>query len=189
MLALEGVEANIYVATTFAGEQVTTVDGFRVRFLALNGLARPWLRFPLLQRTPVGRCVWQAANAGAMLRSLRSALIADGVDVLCVQEYWTARLDLLVRAVELPVVAIDQGLPDRHEVKLLKRGSFKRTAGVVVQTEREAAKIARYGGDARGSRTRSTPASSVPAPGGSAELTPWSCSSEGFTRLRRGCRT
>lgn len=149
MLALEGVEANIYVATTSAGEQVTTEDGFRVRFLALNGLARPWLRFPLLRRTPVGRYVWQAANAGAMLRSLRSALIADGVDVLCVQEYWTARLDLLVRAVELPVVAIDQGLPDRHEVKLLKRGSFTRTAGVVVQTEREAAKIARYGGDAR----------------------------------------
>ena len=188
MLALEGVEANIYVATTSAGEQVTTEDGFRVRFLALNGLARPWLRFPLLRRRRRAH-VWQAANAGAMLRSLRSALIADGVDVLCVQEYWTARLDLLVRAVELPVVAIDQGLPDRHEVKLLKRGSFTRTAGVVVQTEREAAKIARYGGDAR--RIPNAVDTGIFCPGArrSTELTPWSCSSEGFTRLRRGCRT
>ena len=97
-----GSRSYIYVATTSAGESVTTEDGFRVRFLALNGLARPWLRFPLLQRTPVGRYVGQAANAAAMLRSLRSSLIADGVDVLCVQEYWTARLDVLVRAVGSP---------------------------------------------------------------------------------------
>ena len=151
MLALEGVEANIYVATTSAGEQVTTED-WLPRAVPRSERSRQAVAplIPLLRRTPVGRWVdRQAANAGAMLRSLRSALIADGVDVLCVQEYWTARLDLLVRAVELPVVAIDQGLPDRHEVKLLKRGSFTRTAGVVVQTEREAAKIARYGGDAR----------------------------------------
>jgi glycosyltransferase involved in cell wall biosynthesis len=46
-------------------------------------------------------------------------------------------------------VVVDQGLPDRHELKLLKRGSFDRCAGAVVQTQREAAKIARYGGQAQ----------------------------------------
>ena len=103
----------------------------------------------MLQRTPVGRYVGQTANAAAMLQALRSALIEDRVDVLCVQEYWTARLDLIVRALHTPVVAVDQGLPDRHEIKMFKRGSFRRTSGVVVQTEREAAKVGRYGGQAR----------------------------------------
>jgi glycosyltransferase involved in cell wall biosynthesis len=148
MLAQEGVEASIYVATALNGERVTTHDGYRVRFLPLGKIAAPWRRFPVLQRTPVGRYLGQAANAAAMLGQLQSALISDRVDVLCVQEYWTARLDLLVRLLKIPVVAIDQGLPDRHEVKMFKRGSFTRTAGVVVQTEREAMKIARYGGDA-----------------------------------------
>lgn len=149
MLAHEGVQASIYLATTLDSERVITDDGYSVRFLPLGKLAAPWLRFPILQRTPVGRYVGQAANAWAMLDELRSALIADRVDVLCVQEYWTARLDLLVRALDIPVVAVDQGLPDRREIKLLKRGSFRRTAGVVVQTEREVEKIERYGGRAQ----------------------------------------
>jgi glycosyltransferase involved in cell wall biosynthesis len=44
---------------------------------------------------------------------------------------------------------VDQGLPDRHELKLLKRGSFARCAAAVVQTEQQAAKVTRYGGYAR----------------------------------------
>ncbi len=149
MLRATGVESTIYIATTSEGEHVTTADGYQVRFLPLGRIAAPWVRFPVLERTPVGRYVGQAANAAAMMPSLRSALLEDRVDVLCVQEYWTARLDVVVRALDVPVVAIDQGLPDRCEVKLLKRGSFRRTAGVVVQTEIEAAKIGRFGGRAR----------------------------------------
>jgi glycosyltransferase involved in cell wall biosynthesis len=148
MLAAAGVEAIIYVGTTSAGEHAVTDDNHRVRFLPLGSIASPWIRFPWLLRTPVGRYVGQAANAVAMLPALRRALVEDRVDVLCVQEYWTARLDVLVRALNTPVVAVDQGLPDRHEVKLVKRGSLRRTAGVVVQTEREGAKIRRYGGAA-----------------------------------------
>jgi glycosyltransferase involved in cell wall biosynthesis len=148
MLAREDVEATIYLATTLAGERFATADGYRVRFLPLGSIAAPWIRFPLLQRTPVGRYVGQAANAAAMLRALRGSLVDDRVDVLCVQEYWTARFDLIVRALNTPVVAVDQGLPDRHEVKLFKRGSFGRACGVVAQTEREAAKIRGYGGQA-----------------------------------------
>lgn len=149
MLAREGVEPTIYVATTVAGQHVITADGYRVRFLPLAAIAGPWLRFPVLERTPVGRFVGQAANAAAMLPGLRAALREDQIDVLCVQEYWTARLDLLVRTIGVPVVAVDQGLPDRHEVKLFKRGSFERAACMVAQTQWEAAKIRRYGGVAR----------------------------------------
>lgn len=149
MLGEANVEATIYVATRLGGQLAVTHDGYRVRFLPLTSVAEPWVRWPWLERTPVGRYVSQVANAAAMLPTLRRALVQDRIDVLCVQEYWTGRLDLLVRAVKLPVVAVDQGLPDRHEVKLVKRGSLRRTAGVVVQTEREAEKIARYGGVAR----------------------------------------
>jgi glycosyltransferase involved in cell wall biosynthesis len=128
---------------------VTTADGFAVRFLPLGVVARPWVRFPVLERSPVGRYIAQTANALAFLAPLRAAVAADRVDVLCVQEYWTARFDLIVRALHHPVVAVDQGLPDRHEIKLGKRGSFQRTAATVVQTEREVAKVARYGGRAQ----------------------------------------
>jgi glycosyltransferase involved in cell wall biosynthesis len=149
MLAEEGVQTTIYVPTTEHGKHVTTADGYSVRFLPLGVAAAPWVRFPVLERSPVGRYVGQAANAVAFLAPLRSALTADQVDVLCVQEYWTARFDVIVRALDHPVVAVDQGVPDRHEIKLLKRGSFGRCAGAVVQTDREVGKVARYGGQAQ----------------------------------------
>lgn len=149
MLAAEGVQTAIYVATIDRGDHVITPDGYRVRFLPLGSLATPWVRFPVLGRTPVGRYVGQLANAAAMLPSLRRAMHEDGIDVLCVQEYWTARFDVLARTVQRPVIAVDQGLPDRHEFKLLKRGAFRKSAGAVVQTEAEAWKVSRYGGSAR----------------------------------------
>ena len=102
--------------------------------------------FRTLNRTPVGRYLGQVANSGAFVKPLRGALHADRIDVLCVQEYWTARFDLLARALSIPIVAVDQGVPDRREIKLLKRGSFARTAAVVVQTRREAAKVEKFGG-------------------------------------------
>ncbi len=88
------------------------------------------------------------------------------IDVLCVQEYWTARFDVLTRAVPCPVVALDQGLPDHHEIKLLKRGAFQRTSGTVVQTQRQAAKVGRYGGAAE--RIPNAVDTTLFSPGGSA---------------------
>jgi glycosyltransferase involved in cell wall biosynthesis len=149
MLSRHGVQTTIYIPSTEAGEQVTTADGYAVRFLPLGGVARPWLRFPALERSPVGRYVGQTANALAFLAPLRAALATDRVDVLCVQEYWTARFDVIVRALHHPVVAVDQGVPDRHEMKLVKRGSFRRCAATVAQTEREVAKVAHNGGRAQ----------------------------------------
>ena len=147
MLAPAGVECSIYVPTIAEGEFVTTPDGRDVRFLPLGRLYSPWLRAPVLKRTPVGRYIGQAANAAALLAPLRESLTADRVDVLIVQEYWTARFDVLAGRLGVPVVAVDQGVPDRREIKLFKRRAFGRCSGVVVQTMSEAAKVARFGGE------------------------------------------
>jgi glycosyltransferase involved in cell wall biosynthesis len=149
MLAREQVQTTIYVPSIERGELAGTPDGYGVRFLKLASLVRPWVRFPVLERTPVGRYFGQVANTLAMLAPLRTALDEDRIDVVCVQEYWTARFDTLARTLDRPVVAVDQGLPDRREIKLLKRGAFRASAGAVVQTEREAEKVRRYGGDPR----------------------------------------
>jgi glycosyltransferase involved in cell wall biosynthesis len=149
MLEREGIQTSLYVPTIDEAEHAITADGHRVRFLPLGAIAAPWVRFPVLERTPLGRFIGQVANTAAFLAPLRAGLVADGIDVLCVQEYWTARFDVLARSLDTPVVVVDQGLPDRHEIKLLKRGSFKRCAAAVVQTESEAQKVARYGGQAR----------------------------------------
>ena len=147
MLAPAGVECSIYVPTIAEGESVTTPDGREVRFLALGRVYSPWRRVPVLNRTPVGRYIGQAANAAALLAPLRESLTADRVDVLIVQEYWTARFDVLASRLGVPMVAVDQGVPDKREIKLFKRRAFGRCSGVVVQTMREAAKVARFGGE------------------------------------------
>jgi glycosyltransferase involved in cell wall biosynthesis len=149
MLARQQVQTTIYVPTIEHGEIARTADGYAVRFLRLGPLVKPWVRFPVLERTPIGRYVGQVANTLAMLAPLRTGLDEDGIDVVCVQEYWTARFDMLARILDRPVVSVDQGLPDRREIKWLKRGAFAASAGAVVQTEREAEKVRRYSGDAR----------------------------------------
>ena len=148
MLAPAGVECSIYVPTIAEGESVTTPDGRDVRFLPLGRrVLAVAARVPVLNRTPVGRYIGQAANAAALLAPLRESLTADRVDVLIVQEYWTARFDVLAGRLGVPVVAVDQGVPDRREIKLFKRRAFGRCSGVVVQTMSEAAKVARFGGE------------------------------------------
>ncbi len=148
LLHEQGIDARIYVASLDESGATRTADGFGVRFLSVGRSYWPWVRFPVLERSPLGRFVGQAANAAAFLRPLQAALADDRIDVLCVQEYWTARFDVLARALSVPIVAVDQGLPDRHEVKLLKRGSFARASRVIVQTAAEAVKVATRGGSA-----------------------------------------
>jgi glycosyltransferase involved in cell wall biosynthesis len=87
-------------------------------------------------------------NAAAFLRGLRAALAHDAVDVLLIQEYWTARYDLLAARLRVPILAVDQGLPDRREVKLLKRRFLPRARRVLTQTIGERDKVAAYGGAA-----------------------------------------
>lgn len=147
-LAERGVEPIVYVASTKRSGVERTPDGFAVRFLPLGRAYTPWIRVPALKRSPAGRFVAQAAGAASMLEPLRAAIAEDRLDVLLVQEYWTGRFDLLASRLEIPIVAIDQGMHDRHEVKLLKRRALPRVACVVTQTAIEAEKVRRYGGKA-----------------------------------------
>ncbi|HEX8742427.1 MAG TPA: glycosyltransferase [Thermoleophilaceae bacterium] len=146
-LAARGAEPLVYVPSLRESGLRPTPDGYAVRFVPLGRGYRPWVRFPVLKRSPLGRYAAQAASAATMLAPLRAGLAEDRVDVLLVQEYWTARFDLFAARLETPIVAVDQGLPDRRELKALKRRTLPRAARVVVQTGAEAEKVRRYGGD------------------------------------------
>jgi glycosyltransferase involved in cell wall biosynthesis len=139
-------EALIYVPALHQRGRHSTPEGVAVRFLPVGRLYAPWERLPILKRTPVGRYVAQAVNAAAFLRGLRAALARDEVDVLLIQEYWTARYDVLAARLGIPIVAVDQGLPDRRELKLLKRRLLPRARLVLTQTSGERDKAAAYGG-------------------------------------------
>jgi glycosyltransferase involved in cell wall biosynthesis len=144
-LCAQGEEALIYAPSLEHSGLRATPEGIHVRFLPTGSLYTPWRWAPVLKRSPPGRYVAQAANAVAFLRGLRRALEADRADVLFVQEYWTARFDLLATRLQVPILAVDQGLPDRHEVKLLKRRSLPRAHRVLTQTTIERDKVAAYG--------------------------------------------
>jgi glycosyltransferase involved in cell wall biosynthesis len=146
MLRARGIEPLIYVASSTQSGRYETSDGFSVRFVPLSAAYRPYLRFPMLKRSPPARYLSQVVNGGALLPSLRAGLRADRVDVLMVQEYWTGRFDVLMAGISLPRLTIDQGLPDRREVKALKRWSMPRVYRVITQTDWERRKVARYGG-------------------------------------------
>jgi glycosyltransferase involved in cell wall biosynthesis len=144
-LRAEGETPLIYVPSLRETGLRSTPDGVGVRFLPVGPLYAPWHRLPVLKRSPPGRYVAQAANAAAFLPALREALAADEVDALLVQEYWTARFDLLAGRLSVPILAVDQGLPDRREIKLLKRRSLPRAQRVLTQTTIERDKVAAYG--------------------------------------------
>jgi glycosyltransferase involved in cell wall biosynthesis len=144
-LRAQGEDALIYVPSLRHAGRRATAEGIGVRFLPVGTLYTPWRRIPALKRSPPGRYVAQAANAAAFLPALREALATDQVDVLLVQEYWTARFDLLAARLRVPILAVDQGLPDRREIKLLKRRLLPRARRVLTQTTTERDKVARYG--------------------------------------------
>jgi glycosyltransferase involved in cell wall biosynthesis len=147
-LRARGVNALIYMPSLHEAGPRQTHEGVGVRFLRVGALFTPWVRLPVLRRSPPGRYVAQAVNAMAFLRPLRAALALDAVDVLLVQEYWTGRFDVLASRVDVPILAVDQGLPDRRELKLLKRRTLPRAHRVLTQTTAERTKVASLGATA-----------------------------------------
>ena len=145
-LSAQGVEPLIYVPSVEHEGLRPTPDGYAVRFVPLGRGYWPWVRLPVLKRSPVGRYGAFVAGALSMLGPLRRALAEDRADALFVQEYWTGRFDVLARRLETPLIAVDQGMRDKREVKLLKRRTLPRAAAVVTQTEAESEKVRRYGG-------------------------------------------
>jgi glycosyltransferase involved in cell wall biosynthesis len=147
-LAARGIDPVVYVASTRRSGLERTPDGFAVRFLPIGRAYEPWVRVPALKRSPPGRFVAQGVNAATLLAPLRRGMDEDDVDVLFVQEYWTGRYDLLASRLDVPLIAVDQGMNDRREVKLLKRRTLQRAAWVITQTGAESEKVRRYGGRA-----------------------------------------
>jgi glycosyltransferase involved in cell wall biosynthesis len=145
-LSARGIEPLVYVPSLSRSGLEPTPDGFAVRFVPIGRAYAPWVRLPVLKRSPLGRFAAQSVSGVSMLAPLRRGLAADGIGVLLVQEYWTARFDLFATRLPTPIVAVDQGMPDRHEVKLLKRLTLPRAACVVTQTGAEAEKVRRYRG-------------------------------------------
>lgn len=148
ILRERGIDATIYVPSLERDGLQRAGDGYGVRFLRLGRTYRPWTRFPVLKRSPPGRWLAQLAATASLEDRLEAAVAADGIDVLVVQEYWHGRFDLLALRSRTPVVAVDQGLPDRREIKLLKRRAMRRAAAVITQTRYEAAKVTAWGGTA-----------------------------------------
>jgi glycosyltransferase involved in cell wall biosynthesis len=145
MLSTRGVDVTLYVATEDGPGIEQAPDG-RVRFLPLGDAYRLWRRARWMIRTPAGRFAAGLVSTATLLRPLARAFSDDRIDVLLIQEYWTSRYDLLALRLNRPFIAIDQGLPDRHEVKLLKRRSLPRAHAIITQTRAEADKVRRLGG-------------------------------------------
>ncbi|MEN3284661.1 MAG: hypothetical protein V7607_5801 [Solirubrobacteraceae bacterium] len=147
MLRDQGIDVTVYVATEGSASVEEAPDG-RVRFLRLGSAYRPWLHVRSLIRTPIGRFVAGLVSTATLLKPLEHALAADQIDVLMIQEYWTSRYDLLAFRLGRSFVAVDQGMPDRREVKLLKRRTLPRAHAIITQTRAEADKVHRFGGPA-----------------------------------------
>ena len=146
LMRSRGIEPTLYVPALHEGGKYETQDGYHVRFLRVSGWYRPWIKYPILGKTPIGRYAKEYANCVAFLSDLKQALARDGVDVLYVQEYWTARFDLLTHNVEVPIIGGDHGGRSRRQIKVMKRAAFKLACGITCQTHDEMREVVRYGG-------------------------------------------
>ena len=146
-LAKQGVNASIYIPSVKHSESHQTGDGFSVRFLPISAWYWPWLKLPLLSKTPIGRYISEVMHTAAIYQALRRSLAADGIDLLYVQEYWTGRFDFLAVRLDVPVMGADHGGSSYRQLKWFKRRAFRATK-ITVQTPDELAEVTQYGADA-----------------------------------------
>jgi len=144
-LAEQGVHVVIYLPSFGAGSIHPIDPGISIRFLHIRQWYSLWRRFPFLTKTPYGRYVAQLANTLAFQSSLVAALQADQIDLLYLQEYWTARFDHLVRKLDLPVIAADHGGRQSRQLAFRKSSSFPRAAAITCQTENECDAVRAFG--------------------------------------------
>lgn len=143
-----GAPAILYVASLRHSGRFSTPDGFAVRLIPLRQPYRLWDPVRLVERTAPGRYLSQLINVACLGEPLRRAVAEDGVELLFLQEYWTARYDVLSGSLGLPIVAVDQGHGQRRELAFRKRATFPRAAALLTQTDHERARVERLGGHA-----------------------------------------
>jgi glycosyltransferase involved in cell wall biosynthesis len=146
MLESHGFRALQYVAS--AHHEGLRKDAATVRFLKLRSFWRPLEHLHIARRSGTARYATQLLNTTALWRALNAALASDEVDVLFIQEYWTARFDVLTAKLGLPIVAVDQGLSGRREIALFKQRALRRARAIVTMTDDEAAQLLRAGANA-----------------------------------------
>jgi glycosyltransferase involved in cell wall biosynthesis len=144
-----GVQPLIYMPALHESGRYETDAGIPVRFLQTERWFRPfeqvWLK-RLSRQTRWSLYVEELVNTVAFMRALRQALREDDIDLLYVQEYWSARFDYLVREIDLPVTGADHGGVWKGVVKLFKRAAFEKAALCYSQTRQECGMVERYGG-------------------------------------------
>jgi glycosyltransferase involved in cell wall biosynthesis len=148
-LLKNGLKPTLYVPALHEHGKYDTDAGVSVRFLKLSAWYRPFetvLVKRLSRRTRWTLYAEELINAIAFRKTLLEALADDGIDVLYVQEYWSARFDYLVRRLDLPVAGADHGGVSAGVFKLFKAGSFAKAAICYAQTTSEYATIAKFGG-------------------------------------------
>lgn len=145
-LLSKGLAPWIYLPTLGNNTLTTTREGVNVRFIALPRWYRVLRRVLSVCRSPVGRYVRELINTLALLPKLLNALSEDEIDVLYVQEYWTARFDLLARRSPVPVLGADHGGSRRRQLTWFKRESFRSAAVITCQTTAECIEVKKYGG-------------------------------------------
>ncbi len=143
--------ANIDISTTlylpswqYAGLRHAE-ERIKVRFLPIDRWWYPWKRMPWISRTPIGRYVAEVTNTLAFWKNLKNALVADKIDLLYIQDYWTGRFDVITRLAEQPVIGADHGGRRRRQITLFKTTSFRKAAALTCQTKDETHQVENFG--------------------------------------------
>lgn len=133
----ESLEPLLYVISTQRDSVYRTPDGYTVRFVPVGRAWAVWRAIYPLRLSALGQYASELVNTLSFRRALQRALADDGIDVLYIQELWTARFDLLVRSVDVPVIAGEHGGSEGRLVRLGKRASFGRAYRITVQSKRQ----------------------------------------------------
>ncbi len=109
-------------------------DRLAVRFLHLP----LWHRLPdaflyRMRRIPRSSALRDRVAYAAYRQELHRALVADCIELLYVQEFWTHRFDLLVRDVQLPIIGADHGGKFQPGTAATKRDTLGRAYRITCQ--------------------------------------------------------
>ncbi len=147
----QGITPILYIPALYEGGKYQTDTGVAVRFLPVEAWFRPfeqvWLK-RLSRQTRWSLYAEELINTKAFMKSLRQALTLDDIDLLYIQEFWSARFDHIVNEIDLPVAGADHGGVSKGVVKLFKPKAFKKASLCYGQTEDECRMVEQYGGKA-----------------------------------------
>lgn len=149
-LAALGHAVLIYIFSYGAAALHDVGGGVGVRFLPLPSWLRQADRLLFRLQDIAGFASLRAAAQHAASRhTLLQALSNDKIDLLYVQEFWTARFDRIVRGVTaIPVIGADHGAPHDPRLDGMKRASLRLAARITCQSDENLHRATALGADA-----------------------------------------